>query len=51
MSSVDVSYSAGPDEVPSCILKHCAQNLLFPITYLFSLSISLSCLPRIWSVH
>jgi len=49
MSFIDVLYSAGPDKVPSCILKHCEQNLSFPITHLFTLSISLPCLTGVWN--
>lgn len=43
-----MSYVAGPDGVPSCILKKCSHLLHTPLTYLFNKSIKLCYFPTFW---
>ncbi|XP_075167903.1 uncharacterized protein LOC142240069 [Haematobia irritans] len=42
------SYNAGPDGIPSCILKLCADKLSYPLSLLFNSSLKSGVLPDIW---
>ena len=41
-------FSPGPDGVPACILRFCANSLSKPLLKLFSLSLETSLFPSIW---
>ena len=42
------SSSPGPDNIPSCILNNCADNLFYPLFILFNKSLNISYFPEIW---
>lgn len=42
------SNNSGPDGIPSCILRNCADVLYIPLTYLFNLSLSKGYFPAVW---
>ena len=42
------THAAGPDRVPSNILKHHSQLLSTPLTYLFNKSLKLGYFPSFW---
>ena len=46
--SLDVSKACGPDLIPAYLLKHCAEEVSSPLSYLFSKSMSTGTLPRDW---
>lgn len=46
--NVKESFSAGPDNIPSCIIRNCATSLSTPLCYLFNLSLSESTFPELW---
>lgn len=48
LNKLKVSFSAGPDNIPSFILKYCAGELVEPITQLFELSLSIGHFPTSW---
>jgi hypothetical protein len=41
-------YSPGPDGIPACVLRFCANSLSKPLLKLFSLSLETSFFPSIW---
>jgi len=45
---LNVSKSPGPDNIHPHLLKHCADLLAFPLTYIFQKSFQDSCLPDDW---
>ncbi|XP_070069982.1 uncharacterized protein [Drosophila takahashii] len=48
LSSIKLSYSPGPDMVPSSVLKYCADPLSVPLTMIFQKSIHLCTFPAVW---
>lgn len=38
----------GPDGIPSCILKYCAENFALPLSIMFNKSLDTGYLPPIW---
>ncbi|XP_075162973.1 uncharacterized protein LOC142235596 [Haematobia irritans] len=42
------TFNAGPDGIPSCILKQCADILSYPLSLLFNKSLKSGNLPNIW---
>lgn len=48
LKSLKSSFHAGPDGVPSCLLKNCAETLCGPLTAIFNKSIELCYLPQLW---
>lgn len=42
------SFSYGPDGVPNCLLKHCAESLSVPLSILFNTSIKYGYFPKLW---
>lgn len=48
LSKLKSSYAAGPDGVPSYILKHCSDVLCIPLAFIFNKSLQLSYFPIIW---
>lgn len=42
------SFSSGPDNIPSNILKYCADSICFPLLKLFNMSLDLSYFPELW---
>lgn len=48
LENLKSSYAAGPDGVPSCILKQCSHLLYIPLTYIFNKSLKLGYFPAIW---
>ena len=51
LSSLDITKSAGLDDINPKILNFCAQSLLQPVCHLFNVSISTSKLPIQWRSH
>ena len=51
LSSLDITKSAGLDDINPKILNFCAQSLLQPVCHLFNISISTSKLPIQWRSH
>lgn len=43
-----LSYSPGPDEIPSCIRRKCCSSLSNVLCYLFNLSLQTHCFPDRW---
>ena len=43
-----LSFSAGPDGIPSSVLKRCAENLIFPLARLYNLSVQQCQFPDRW---
>ena len=43
-----LSSSPGLDNIHSCILKNCADNLSYPLFILFNKSLNISYFPEIW---
>ena len=41
-------YSCGPDGIPSAVLKHCTEELVLPLSFLFNKSLSTAIFPAIW---
>ena len=48
LKSVKSSLQPGPDNVPSIIVKRCADQLCLPLAYLFNLSLDSGVFPAIW---
>jgi len=48
MMSLKPCFSAGPDNIPSFILKRFCDILSVPVTYLFNLSFNLGVFPKLW---
>lgn len=48
ISKAKCSYSAGPDGIPSCILKNCGGALVNVLCHLFNASLSSKCFPECW---
>lgn len=48
LSSVNPSSAMGPDSVHPALLKHCSNNLAYPLFKIFSLSVNTGELPDIW---
>lgn len=42
------SFSCGPDNLPSCVIKRCATSLSTPLCYLFNLSLNECRFPMLW---
>ena len=49
LCKIDTSKACGPDEVPGHLLREGAPWLAGPLTKLFQLSLSQSCLPSDWT--
>ena len=47
-SRIKSSFSAGPDNVPSFIVKSCAEELALPLSILFNLSLDSGFFPELW---
>lgn len=47
---LDVNMAPGPDQVPSSVLKCCAENFVKPLYLLFSKSLSTGEMPNIWKI-
>lgn len=48
LNKLKLSFAAGPDGVPSGILKRCSHLLYIPLTYMFNKSLKLSYFPQTW---
>lgn len=48
LRSLKSSFNSGPDGIPSCLLKNCAESLCGPLTTIFNTSIKLCYLPLEW---
>ena len=48
LQSLDVSKACGPELIPAFLLKHSADIISYPLTYLFNKSMSTGTLPRDW---
>lgn len=48
LTKLKPTTSYGPDGIPNCILKYCANSLVFPLTLLFNASIKAGHFPKIW---
>lgn len=48
LKGVKFSFHSGPDGVPSCILKNCAQAFAAPLSIMFNLSIKYGYFPQLW---
>ena len=48
LKALKLSSSPGPDSIPSCILKNCADYLFYPLFILFNKSLNISYFPDIW---
>jgi hypothetical protein len=48
LKGVKCNFKPGPDNIPACILKFCAEELASPITLLFDYSLRSGCFPAIW---
>jgi len=46
--TVKSSFQPGPDNIPSFIVKHCADLLCVPLAHLFNLSLDSGVFPAIW---
>ena len=42
--------TAGPDDIPECLVKQCIGLLKKPLTHLYNLSLSLGIFPEDWKV-
>ncbi|XP_055622268.1 uncharacterized protein LOC129765855 [Toxorhynchites rutilus septentrionalis] len=49
MRKLTLSYAAGPDGIPSAVLKLCADVLCSPLTTIFNLSVQQSEFPTRWN--
>ena len=47
-SKLKMSYSPGPDGLPSVLLKNCIEGILDPLLHVFSLSLSTGTFPQNW---
>ena len=48
LKALKLYSSPGPDNIPSCRLKNCADNLCYPLFILFNKSVNISYFPEIW---
>ena len=48
LKSVKFSFFGGPDKIPSCVAKICADMLSKPLSWLFNLSLSSGTFPDVW---
>ncbi|XP_060801905.1 uncharacterized protein LOC132902101 [Amyelois transitella] len=48
ITKLDVNKGAGPDGVPPCFIKYCADALLTPLHIIFSKSITSGIFPNTW---
>lgn len=48
LKKLKFSTSVGPDGIPNCILINCAENLSYPLTILFNMSIKYGYFPNVW---
>jgi len=48
LNTLKLSFSPGPDRIPSCILRNCSSYLALPVTLIFNLSLSQCRFPSIW---
>lgn len=48
LKTVKSSFQPGPDNIPSFVVKYCADLLCVPLTYLFNLSLDSGIFPAIW---
>ena len=48
--NLEVDKGSGPDEIPNSFLKQFAEDLLFPITEIFNLSLSSGHFPTFWKI-
>ena len=48
LSKLDISKAAGPDGLPSIVLRACADELALPLQILFKKSLTMGKLPRDW---
>ena len=48
LESLQEDKAAGPDDIPSIVLKHCAFELTIPLFYLFNASLTTGKLPQDW---
>jgi len=48
LKNVDSSKAPGPDNIPTCIYKDCAETLTASITALFNYSLTIAKLPHEW---
>jgi hypothetical protein len=40
--------TAGPDDIPECLVKQCIESIKKPLTHIFNLSLSLGVFPENW---
>lgn len=45
---LNVNKAQGPDGIHAKLLKHCAVNIAYPLSKIFKLSYSTSCIPNEW---
>ena len=43
-----LKYTAGPDKIPSVLIRECASYWIKPLTILFNLSLKLKTFPDVW---
>ena len=44
------SYSSGPDNIPSIIIKSCVNSIAYPLTLIFNTSLNLGEFPKCWKI-
>lgn len=48
LKTINVNKSAGPDGIHPLLIRHCADRLTTPVTFIFNLSFGSGCVPEIW---
>lgn len=48
LKKLKLTYNSGPDGIPNCILKYCADELTKPLHILFNWSLKLGYFPKLW---
>lgn len=48
LKKLKLTYNSGPDGIPNCILKYCADELTKPLYILFNCSLQLGYFPYLW---
>jgi hypothetical protein len=48
LKGIDVNKACGPDNISSVLLKTCAEELAFPLTYIFNKSLKLGTFPMLF---
>jgi len=48
LDTLKLSFSPGPDRIPSCILRNCSSYIALPLTLKFNLTLSQRRFPFIW---